>query len=98
MGIALPSTAWSSPTFFRAAIPRVDNARLIDLPAGISTLRMSGLRSYIFTSYPRLAKYTDTSEPANPPPTNVILFILSVVKVTHRAFLFDICFNLNYAK
>ena len=47
----------------------------MDLPAEISALRMSGLRSNMVTLYPAFDKYTAHNDPTNPAPTTVAVFM-----------------------
>ena len=56
---------------FNAVIPRFEIARLMDLPAGMFSLRISGRRSYMSTLHPFLARYIAITGPDSPPPTMI---------------------------
>ena len=81
MGMQIFLMSDMMPTSSKALIPLSLNARLIDLPAAIFSLRMSPLRSKTFTLYPRLHKMIASNEPTRPAPIIVILFFKFSLKI-----------------
>src|SRR5712692_4459165 len=68
IGTALWNTSASRPTSCSACSPRVETARLIDLPPAKPTSRKSERRSYISMENPRRARVSASNEPTGPAP------------------------------